>query len=293
MREMARAVSRRHAARQQRAFEESGERDDGGRAPGVITALFATRGGAGVSTIATNVAVALAHRAPDRVVLVDLNVRFGHVPVLLDLSPRTSLSSISTVSLRQMDRESLGFYLTTHPESSLRVLPAALQPDDADQVSGEHVSAVLEVLRREFQYVVLDVGRGFSEVTLAAIERSANIMQVCTPDRLGAHGVAECQRIFGDLLRLPLGGLHYVLNHPVPHASFSAEAFEQALGVRLVETIPFGGQVPMRAALEGHPIVTRWAGSPVGKSLLGLAARLEQQAAEIGLREVQATAVSG
>ena len=281
MRELARVVGRRHEANQQRAFEETGERGD--RPTGIITAIVAPRGGAGVTTIATNLAVALAHRAPDRVVLVDLHVLFGHVPVLLNLSPRTSLASISPVALRQMDRENLDFYLTTHAESSLRVLPSALQPEEAELVSGEHVSAVLELLKRQFQYVIVDVGRGFSEVSLAAIERAANIVIVCTPDRVGLRGVTECQRIFADLLHVPLAALQYVLNHPVPHALLSADQVQQSLQIHLVDSIPFGGDIPTRAALEGHPVVTRWPNSPVGKSLLGLAARLQQQAVEVAV----------
>ncbi len=278
MRDLARVVNRRQEARQQREFLEQGDHAD--RAPGITTVLFSPRGGAGTTTIATNLAVALAQRNPDRVVLVDLNVLFGHVPVLLNLTPRTALASISPGMLRQMDRESLEFYLATHAESSLRVLPAALYPDEAEVVTGEHVAAALELLRRRFSHVIVDMGRGFSEINLTAIERAANLLIVCTPDRVGLRGVLECQRVFGELLHMPLDPLQYVLNHPLPNTVLSAEDVQHSLGVRLIATIPFGGDVPNRAALEGHPIVSRWSHSPVARSLTHLASLLQQQAAE-------------
>ncbi len=251
MRDLARVVNRRQEARQQREFLEQGD-----------------------------LAVALAQRNPDRVVLVDLNVLFGHVPVLLNLTPRTALASISPGMLRQMDRESLEFYLATHAESSLRVLPAALYPDEAEVVTGEHVAAAMELLRRRFSHVIVDMGRGFSEINLTAIERAANLLIVCTPDRVGLRGVLECQRVFGELLHMPLDPLQYVLNHPLPNTVLSAEDVQHSLGVRLIATIPFGGDVPNRAALEGHPIVSRWSHSPVARSLTHLASLLQQQAAE-------------
>jgi CRP-like cAMP-binding protein len=279
MRDLARVVSRRRATTQQRAMDETGS--GGGYKDGLVTAIFSPRGGAGTTTVATNLAVALAQRFPDRVALLDLHTLFGHVPLLLNLTPRTGLASISAVSLRQMDREMLEFYLTTHAESSLRVLCSALRPEDSELVTGDHARAVLDLLRRQFVHVVVDMGRAFSEVNLNAIEVAHNIMIVCTPDQECKRGVGQTQRSLRDVLHLPADPLQYVLNRPSPYAPVSPEQLEQTLGVRFVATIPYGGDAPARAALEGHPVVTRFPGSAMSKSIVGLAARLEQQLAEV------------
>jgi pilus assembly protein CpaE len=124
------------------------------------------------------------------------------------------------------------------------------------------------------------MGRSFSEVNLAAIEVSDNILIVCTPDRVGIRAVTESQRIFRELLKLPGDPLQYVLNHPAPYTLMAPEELEQALQARFVGTIPFGGDAPARAALEGRPIVTRWPSSVVSKAILSMAMRVEQQARE-------------
>jgi pilus assembly protein CpaE len=243
--------------------------------------LFSPRGGAGTTTLATNLAVALAQRTPDRVILLDLNVLFGHVPVLLNLAPRTSLSAISAVSVRQMDRENLEFYLTTHSESSLRVMCSALHPEQAELVIAEHVKAAIEVARKQFVHVIVDLSRGFSEANLAAIESTHNLLVVCTAERVGLRGVIETRRILSELLHLPLGQpAQFVLNHASPYESVSSEAIERALGTRLVASIPFGGDAPARAALEGNPLVLRWPNSAASRSINRLADLLEQQLAE-------------
>jgi CRP-like cAMP-binding protein len=278
MRELARVIARRREATQQRALDETS--GGAGRREGLVSVVFSPRGGAGTTTIATNLAVALAHRTPDRVVLVDLNVLFGHVPLLLNLTPRTSLSTISAVSLRAMDRESFEFYLTTHADTSLRVLSAVLRPEDGELINAEQVRAMLDLLRRHFAYVIVDMGRSFSEVNLAAIELADNILIVCTSDRVGIRAVTETQRIFRELLRLPGDPLQYVLNHPSPYTSMAPEELEQTLQARFVASIPFGGDAPARAALEGRPVVIRWPNSAVSKSIQSMAVRFEQQVRE-------------
>jgi len=281
MRDLARSVVQRREATQQRAVEEASA--GGGHNQGLVTTVFSPRGGAGTTTIATNVAIALAQRAPDRVILLDLNVPFGHVPVMLNLRPRTSLAAISAVSLRQMDRENLEFYLTTHRESSIRVLSATLRPEEGEMVTADHVTAAIDVLQRHFVHIIVDLSRSFSDVNLAAIEGSHNLMIVCTPERVAARGVAETQRIIRQLVRPPGDPMQYVVNQPSPYAPLSANELEDALHIRLLESIPFGGDAPVRAALEGQPLVTRWPNSATSRAILQLADRLEQQLAEARL----------
>ena len=277
MRDLARAVVRRREATEQRTVEEASTA--GGYQNGLVTVLLSPRGGAGTTTLATNLAVALAQRSPERVVLIDLNVLFGHVPVLLNVTPRTALATMSAVSLRQMDRENLEFYVTRHAESSLRVWSSTLRPEQSELVTADHVKAAMEVARKEFVHVIVDLGRGFSEVNLTAIESTHNVLVVCTPDQSCLRDLTESQRIFHEL-HLPGEPRQYLMNHPSPYVRVSAEQFEQQLSVRMIASIPFGGDAPARAALEGQPLVARFSNSPTSKAIVSLAELLDQQLAE-------------
>jgi CRP-like cAMP-binding protein len=290
MRDLARAVVRRREATQQRALEEAAAGENDPR--GLVTTLFSPRGGAGTSTIANSLAVALAQRAPDRVVLMDLHVLFGHIPLLLNVAPRTALAAISPTSLRLLDRENLEFYVTTHAESSLRVLSAVLRPEEGELVTVEHVKAALEALRSQFVHVVIDASRSFADVNLTAIEMTTNLLLVCTPDRACVRGIVQTQRIVRDLLHLPGDPLQYILNHPSPYEDMTTAHVEEAIDARFVEEVPFGGDAVARAALEGNPLVMRWPGSATSKAIVRLAERLEQQQAERGYLASGAALVS-
>lgn len=275
-REILRIVAARRSATHQRAFEEA----SADTARGWVTVVFSPRGGTGTTMLATNLAVALAQTTPDRVVLVDLDVLFGQTALMLNLSPRTSLAAVSPAALQQMDRENLNFYVTTHAESSLRVLIGALRPEDGELVTAEHVRTALAVLRRQFVHVVVDAARSFSEANLAALDSADEVLVVTTPEPGTLRAARESERVLAEMVRLPRERLKHVLNHPFPYKALSREQVQQLIERRLVGEIPFGGDAPARAALEGHPAVMKWPSNQVSRAIVALAQVVERTADE-------------
>jgi pilus assembly protein CpaE len=106
--------------------------DDEGALGRVIT-VFSTKGGAGKSVIATNLAVLLARRSDRPVVLVDADLQFGDIAVMLKLSPQHTIVD-AVGSLERLDASMLQSLLVTHQPSGLLVLPAPLEPAFADQI---------------------------------------------------------------------------------------------------------------------------------------------------------------
>ena len=279
MQHMLHVMIQRQTAMNTRVSQEASA--TAGDVNGLVTVVFSPRGGSGKTTVATNLAVALAEATPDRVALVDLDLLFGHVPMLLDLAPRTALASITPGAIRGLDRESFAYYLAKHAESSLRVLVGTLRPEESELVTGEHVRAVIELLRRQFVHVVVDAGSRFSEPCLAAIESAERVLVVCTPEPVTVRDTRECQRVLRDLLNYPLSRVSYVLNRPLPYASLSADQVRSELGVDLLGDVPFGGEDVCKASLEGLPLVMKRSSNSASKALRNLARQIDRQAQEL------------
>jgi CRP-like cAMP-binding protein len=279
MQRMLRVMVQRQTAMNTRVTQEASA--TAGDVHGVVTVVFSPRGGAGKTTLATNLAVALAEATPDRVAIVDLDLLFGHVPMLLDLAPRTALASSTPGAIRALDRESFAYYLSKHAESSLRVLVGTLRPEESELVTGEHVRAVIDLLRRQFVHVVVDAGSRFAEPCLAAIEAADRVLVVCTPEPVTLRDSRECQRVLRDLLGYPQEQVGYVLNRPLPYASLSADQVSRALGVELLADVPFGGEDVSKAGLEGLPVVMKRSGNATSKAVRGLARKVDRQAQEL------------
>lgn len=280
MRGMMRVMVERQTALNTRLTQEVGATS--GDVHGQITVVFAPQGGAGQTVFSTNLAVALAQLTPDRVTAMDLDLLFGHVSMLLDLVPRTSLSAITPAAIRNLDRDSLAYYLTKHAESSLNVLSGTLRPEDSELVTGEHVRAMLDQLRRHFVHVVVDAGSRFSEPCLAAIEMADHVMVVVTPGPGGARAACDAQRVLRDLLGLPPERVRYVLNQPTPYGRPSVEDLAEALGgtAQIIE-VPFGGEEVSRAGLNGLPLVMSRHANPMSRAVAGLAHELDQSGREL------------
>src|SRR6266851_589159 len=252
MRGMMRVMMERQAALNTRLTQEVGASH--GDVRGQVTVVFSPRGGAGQTMLATNLAVALAELTPDRVVIVDLDLLFGHVAMLLDLVPRTALSAITPAAIRALDRDNIAYYLTKHAESSLRVLSGTLRPEDSELVTGEHVRAMIEQLRRQFVHVLVDAGSRFSEPCLAAIEVADQVIVVSTPEPATTHATQESQRVLRDLLAVPAERMRFVQNQPTPYAKESITELAELLGTAQVFELPFGGEEVSKAALNGYPV---------------------------------------
>lgn len=249
---------------------------------GYVTSVFSPRGGAGVTTLALTLALALAERHPDDTVLLDLDVLFGHAYANLWLEPRGVLAQASPVTLRNLDRPGLDFYLMTDA-SSLRVFAAATRPEDGQGLSADHVRAALETLRRYFGHVVIDLQHNFHDVTLAALELADQVVLVATPEPYVLDDVRECQRIFHDVLRLPRDRVSYVLNHPQPYAALRAADFAAAPGLEATSPwldVAHGGDAPSTAALRGDSLLVAKPNNPVVRAAAQLAQNLTTAAAE-------------
>jgi CRP-like cAMP-binding protein len=278
MRGMLRVMVERQTAMNTRISQEAGA--TAGDIRGLVTVVFSPRGGAGQTVLATNLAVALAETTPDRVVIVDLDLLFGHVAMLLDQVPRTSLSSISPAAIRAADRDSFAYYLTRHPESSLRLLVGTQRPEESELVTADHVRSVLDVLRRQFVHVVVDAGSRFSEPCLAAIESADHVLVVATPEPATVKAAVQTQRVLRDLVGVSSDRIAYVLNEPMPYGKLSAKELGEILRSEQVHEVPFGGEDVTRAALEGFPLVMGRSGNPTSRAIMALARRLEQSGKE-------------
>jgi len=145
---------------------------------GTILAAFGAKGGVGVSTVASNIAVSLA-KSGQSTILVDLDLDMGSAAVMLGLRPRYSVLDVIR-NLHRLDRDLLDSLVESH-DSGLSVLAS---PGNAtpDAVTREQARNMLQYLRRQYKYVVVDLDRSISPATIGALETVDKAIVVTTPD---------------------------------------------------------------------------------------------------------------
>ncbi|MCB0972196.1 MAG: P-loop NTPase, partial [Acidimicrobiales bacterium] len=151
------------------------------KAPGRVITVFSTKGGAGKSVLASNLGVLLAQRAEGTVALVDADLQFGDIAVMLKLAPQHTIVD-AVGSYDRLDQGFLESLLATHQPSGLKVLPAPLEPAFADQIGAEQMNTIIGLLRTFCDYVVVDTPAYFNDVVLGLIEESDDVLLVAGMD---------------------------------------------------------------------------------------------------------------
>jgi pilus assembly protein CpaE len=235
---------------------------------GKIITIMSPKGGAGKTMTTANVALQLAMWGdPGRVVIVDADLQFGDICIAMQVDPIHTIVE-AAADLDRLDDELLESLLSTH-ESGLRILAAPLEPSLADKVSTQVVVRVLGMLKRMFDYVVIDTAPFLDEPVLSILERSDDVLLVVEMD-LPSVKNAKLALDTLKLLKFPLGKIKLVLNRMNSKARLDIGELERSLELEVQAAVSSDKLVP-RAVNEGEPVVSLYPRSRVAKDLRGVA----------------------
>ncbi len=241
----------------------------------VIT-VFSTKGGAGKSVIATNLGVLLAQRSDKPVCLVDADLQFGDIAVMLKLAPQhTIVDAVS--SLDRLDASLLQNLLITHESSGLKILPAPLEPAFADQIGAAEMVQIIEVLKRFCSYVIVDTPAYFNDVVLGMIEVSDDVLLVAGMDIPNIKNVKIGLQTL-RLLNTPMEKLRLVLNRANSKVKLDVTEVERTLQVSADVLIPSDIVVP-QSVNRGVPLVQTAKRSGVARAMEEMADMFTKEAA--------------
>jgi pilus assembly protein CpaE len=237
---------------------------------GAVIGVFSPKGGVGKTTIATNLAVGLGKLAPMSVVLVDLDLQFGDVASGLYLNPEHTVTDAVSPAASQ-DTLVLKAFLTVHP-ASIYALCAPASPVEADYITPEQITRLLEQLAEEFQYVVVDTAPGLPEIGLAAIEACTDIVWVSAMDIPSVRGLRSGMDILRQLEILP-ERRHVVLNMADSKCGLTVQDIESTIGAPVDVSVPRSRAVAL-STNRGMPVLLDAKKDPAAKGLSQLVDRL-------------------
>ncbi len=245
-------------------------------APAVVTAVFSPRGGAGCSTIAANLAVAVAGQRQAKVVLLDFNFRFGALDALLNLQPTRSIADlIHHLDTQPVDIDLVESVLLPHP-TGLYLLAAPPSPEMADLVTTVHLENLLHALRSRFDYIIVDVGTALDDNALTALDAADRIFLVVTPD-IPAIKNARLFLALSSGLDYPPEKIVLVLNQDNPRTGITAAAIEKHIQWTFGGVIPSDPRSALGAINRGVPLIMHNPSSPATKGFLALVERIPEK----------------
>src|SRR6478609_5280601 len=239
-----------------------------GRATAPLIAILGPKGGTGKTLVATNLAVALAQRDAN-VVLVDLDLQFGDIGLALGLSPERTMYDLMKAG-PPFDHEKLDRHLIRH-SSGVKVLIAPTRPDQASAISIDYLREVYASLRTMCDAVIVDTPPGFTPEVIATIDVSTEICMVRMLDSLSLKNTKLGIETL-DLMGYDNDSVALVLNRADSRVGITPDDVSTIVGRSPDVFIPSDREIP-RSINEGTPIVASRPSSGAAKAFRSLADR--------------------
>ncbi len=157
--------------------KNNGQASSGGHS---VISFFSCKGGVGLSFLAANMATMIAKHQLGRVILADFVLQHGNIAELLDMLPKYTLLDLME-NFDRLDLKLLDSSLQKH-KSGISVLPCPKNPEDSEYFAAKETADMLKVLKKSFNYTLLDVGHELNTTAISCLDVSDKIFLVATPD---------------------------------------------------------------------------------------------------------------
>lgn len=260
-----------------------------GRERGEVVAVFGPKGGVGCTLIAVNLAIALQQlTGSKKIALMDADLQFGDVGVMLNLQASRSVADL-VPRIEELDSDMLSSVLTAHG-SGIKVLLAPPHPVAAEGLlttmgpgdgSGNSSApeAILNLMRQDFDIVVVDVWSWLEDVALTVFDAAALIVLVVMPN-IPAIKNARLFLEVASKLDYPMDKIALVVNGVDRHQGIQVEQIEKAM-IPVVAQIPLDERAALAATNRGVPFVVEDRDRPISQSIFHLAQFVQGQLAAL------------
>lgn len=237
-----------------------------------IITTFSNKGGIGKTAIATNLALEIANMTKERVALIDLNLQLGDITTFLDINPSFDISYVIQ-NLSRIDETFLLSSLEKYKETSLYILADPPYLEQAEDITAEQISALFDVLKQAFSYIIVDTSANFDGKTITALDHSDLILLISIVNLPAIRNCQRCLELF-ERLGYEKAKTKIILNRYMENDEIKIEDVEDVLGKKVYWKIPNNYFTIMSAINKGIPVGLINADSNISKSYRELAAML-------------------
>jgi pilus assembly protein CpaE len=235
---------------------------------GRVIAFFGAKGGVGTTMLAVHLATHLVCQHGKKTLLIDHKQQLGHVALYLGLKDTQYHFDELLRNADRLDAELLDGFVVRH-RSGLDVIASPEMASGPHEPKSDQLEHVMDFLRREYDYVLIDSSVAFQDAKASLLEQSDEVYIVSTPDVAALRDLARLVENL-SLSDSATSKLHVVVNRSTATDSITSDQIEKAVRFPITIAIPNNYFELQRAINDGEPIppqrrsefnqaVARWA----------------------------------
>ena len=159
----------------------------------------------------------------------------------------------------------------------LSLMAAPTRPEQAGDITGGQVCAVLAQMKKKYEYVVVDTSSDFNDITLSVLDNSDVIVVLAGVDLPTIKNMKLCLEIMQSL-DYGADKVRVVLNRANSTGGLSVREIEHSLNLKFCATVPSDGKTVMTSINKGVPFVISHSQTPVAQNVFLLAQQLAPEA---------------
>jgi len=244
-------------------------RKQGGATQRSVTTVFSNKGGVGVTTIATNLALSFRRRSQRSVALIDFDYQSGDVASMLGVVPVRSMGDL--LGADRVESATVQGAMMKHP-SGVMVLPQPEHIDQSDGLTAHYSGRILETVSSMHDVVVVDAPHMFNDVALEIFDRSSQILLVCEMSIPSVRAARRSLELFHRLNYLAVPDrIRLVANRRDERSAITPLQVEETLGMPVAFHVANDYAAVSESINLGRPLCSEHPSSKAGRDIEAIA----------------------
>lgn len=229
-----------------------------GKDSGLLIVFLSAKGGTGTSSLCANLAMNIQQAEPEaRVVVADLVLPIGSIGQIVGDSGKLNLATMADLTSGQTNTEYFHKNLPKPELWQFQLLPGSPDPQHGNDIKGERIGQIVNTLCSAYDFIILDIGRSLSRISLPLIQKADLIILIVSTDQstvqltktiwnyLQAQGV-DHQKVYA------------ILNRAVGLEGLTKAQAEEIIGLPIKTTMPYMGSNFALANNLNQPITIKY-----------------------------------
>ena len=225
---------------------------------GLLIVFLSAKGGTGTSSLCANLAMTIKEQNPGaRVVVADLVLPIGSIAQIVGYEGKENLVTVADLPSAETNRE---YFLKNLPSPELwkfQLLAGSPDPQHGNKLKGDRIEQIMDVLREAYDFIILDLGRSLSRISLPLIQQADLIPLIVSTDQ----STVKLTKTVWDYLHeqgVDTQNVYAILNRAVGLEGLTKAEAEKIIGFPIKTTLPYMGCNFALANNLNQPIITKY-----------------------------------
>lgn len=225
---------------------------------GLLIVFLSAKGGTGTSSLCANLAMNIQQSEPEaRVVVADLVLPIGSIGQIVGDNGRLNLATVAELPAGQTNVE---YFHKNLPQPELwkfQLLTGSPDPQHGNSIRGERIGQIVDTLCSAYDFIILDIGRSLSRISLPLIQKADLIILIVSTDQ----STIQLTKTVWDYFQtqgIDNQKMYAILNRAVGLEGLTKAQAEEIIGLPIKTTLPYLGSNFALANNLNQPITLKY-----------------------------------